>query len=195
MANADELERLGRMVTLGTLGGIITGVLVGGVANRLVMRILAMVNSDKAGLVTENGNVSGEITAGGTASIIMFIGVISGVAGGLIYIVIRRWLPDFWPVKGLTFGLVMLCIFGRILVFDSDNIDFALFGPGALSVALLALLFVLFGVISSPLIDRMDRHVPSLFYSRTITWAGYLALGGAGGFGLFRMVPAINSIL
>ena len=77
LATTDELDRLGRMVSLGALGG--------GIANRLVMRILALVNSDKAGLITENGNVS-------------------GVGGGLIYIMIRRWLPDYWPVKGPAFG-------------------------------------------------------------------------------------------
>ena len=185
LANTDELDRLGRMVSLGALGGLITGLLVGGIANRLVMRILALVNGDRAGLVTENGNVAGEITAGGTAGLIIFVGVVSGVIGGLIYVTIRRWLPDLWPIKGLTFGLVLLCIFGRILVFDSDNIDFALF----------ALLFVMFGVVASLATDRLDRHVPALFYSRPITWIGYLALGGAGGFGLYRLVPAISWIL
>ena len=195
MASTDELDRLGRMVSLGALGGLVSGLLVGGIANRLVMRVLAVVNSDKAGLVTENGNIAGEITGGGTVGLIIFVGVVSGVGGGLIYVAVRRWLPDFWPVKGLTFGLVLFCIFGRIIVFDPDNIDFPLFGPGALSVALFALLFVLYGVVASPVIDRLDRHVPVLFYSRPITLIGYLALGAASGFGLYRVVPAINSIL
>ena len=195
MANIDELDRLGRMVSLAALGGLITGVLVGGIANRLVIRILAMVSSDKAGMVTENGNIAGEITAGGTAGLIIFVGLSTGFVGGLIYVTIRRWLPDFWLIKGLTYGLVLFCIFGRISVLHPDNIDFSLFGPGALSVALFALLFALFGVVASPLIDRLDRHVPALFYSRPVTWVGYLALAGACAFGVYRVVPAINSIV
>ena len=61
------------MVAIGVSGGIAAGFLVGGIANRLIMRILAMVNEEKAGVMTEVGNISGEITAGGTLGLIIFV--------------------------------------------------------------------------------------------------------------------------
>ena len=154
------VERIGRMVVIGVLGGIAAGFLVGGIANRLIMRILAMVNWEKAGVMTENG----KMTAGGTIGLIVFVGLISGIIGGLMYVVIRRWLPGYGLLKGLAFGLVLLCFFGTI-VFDPDNIDFALFGPRELSVGLFALLFPLYGIVVSLVVERYDRYVPPFFNS------------------------------
>ena len=168
-----SVERIARMVVIGLLGGIAAGFLVGGIANRLIMRILALVNEDKAGVMTENGNIAGDITAGGTFGLIIFVGLFSGIIGGLAYILIRRWLPGGVLLKGVGFGLVLLCFFGTI-VFDSDNIDFALFGPRPLSVGLFALLFPLYGVVASFLVDRYDRYVPPLFTRSSITHARLL---------------------
>ena len=71
------------------------------------MRILAMVNEEKAGVMTANGNISGEITAGGTLGLIIGVGLVSGVIGGLTYVTIRRWLPGGRLLKGVAFGLVL----------------------------------------------------------------------------------------
>ena len=182
------------MVGIGVLGGIAAGFLVGGIANRLIMRILAMLNEGKSGVMTENGNIAGDITAGGTIGLIIFIGLTTGITGGLIYVIIRRWLPGGGALKGLAFGLVLLC-FSGIIVFDSDNIDFALFGPRPLSVGLFALLFPLYGVVLSLLVERFDRYVPPLFSRSSITVAGYLLLAGLCAFGFSRTVVGINGIV
>ena len=182
------------MVVIGVLGGLAAGLLVGGIANRLVMRILAIVNGGTAGAMTENGNIAGEITAGGTFGLIIFVGIVSGVVGGLVYVMIRRWLPGGGLLKGVAFGLVLLCFFGTI-VFDPDNIDFALFGPGQLSVGLFALLFPLYGVVASLFDDRFDRYVPPLFTRSSITVIGYILIAGLCAFGLSRTVVAINAIV
>jgi len=187
-------ERIARMMVIGVLGGIAAGILVGGIANRLIMRILAMVNEEKAGVMTENGNITGEITAGGTMGLIIFVGLVSGIIGGLVYVVIRRWLPGGGLLKGVAFGLVLLCFFGTI-VFEPDNVDFALFGPRQLSVGLFALLFPLYGVVVSFFVERYDRYVPSLFTRSSITVIGYLLLAGLCAFGLSRTVVAINTIV
>ena len=163
------------MVVMGILGGIAAGFLVGGIAGRLIMRILAMVNEEKAGVMTENGNITGEITASGTLGLIIFVGLISGVIGGLVFVMIRRWLPGGGLLKGVVFGLILLCFFGSIL-FDPDNIDFALFGPRQLSVGLFALLFPLYGVVASLFVERFDRYVPPLFTRMSITVFGYLLI-------------------
>ena len=187
-------ERIWRTVAIGFLGGIAAGILVGGIANRLIMRILAMVNEDKAGVMTENGNITGEVTAGGTFGLIFFVGLLSGIMGGLMYIVIRRWLPGGGLLKGVAFGLILLC-FSGLIVFDPDNFDFALFGPKPLSVGLFALLFPLYGVVVSVIVDRYDRYVPPLFTRSSITVLGYLLIAGLCAFGLSHTVVAINDIV
>ena len=182
------------MVVIGLLWGIAAGFLVGGIANRLVMRILALVNEQNAGAMTGNGNLSGDITAGGTIGMIIFIGIVSGIIGGLAYVLIRRWLPGGALLKGLAFGLVLLC-FSGFIVFGSDNVDFALFGPKQLSIGLFALLFPLYGVVVSLIVERYDRYVPPLFTRSYVTVLGYLLIAGLCAFGLSRTVVAIDGIV
>ena len=182
------------MVAIGVLGGIAAGFLVGGIANRLIMRILAMVNEEKSGVMTEVGNISGEITAGGTLGLIIFVGLASGIIGGLLYVMIRRWLPGGGLLKGVAFGVVLLCFSGPI-VFDPDSVDFALFGPRQLSVVLFALLFPLYGIVVSLIVERYERYVPPLFTHSSVTVLGYLLIAGLCAFGLSRTVPAVNAIV
>jgi len=159
------------MAGAGVLAGAFAGVIAGGIGSRLAMRILAVVNDDKAGLVTENGNIAGEITAGGTIGLVIFGGVFPGLMGGLIYVAVRRWLPGSGLWKGLAFGVLLFLLFGAVVI-NSDNVDFALFGPAALSVALFALLFPLYGLLVSPLVERLNRYIPPLFMNPVVTYAG-----------------------
>ena len=122
------------------------------------------------------------------------MGIVLGIIGGVTYVVVRRWLPGSGWLKGIAFGLLLLCFFGAVL-FNPDNVDFALFGPKPLSVGLFALLFPLYGVVASLLIERFDQYVPPLFTRPSTTVLGYLVLSGAGGVGLFRTVAALNTIL
>ena len=190
-------DRIARMVIIGILGGIAAG-LVGGIASRLIMRLLAMVN--ESGVMTANGNISGEITASGTIGLIFSVGLISGVIGGFAYVMIRRWLPGGKLLKGVTFGLVLLCFSGinpdpLAPLFDPDNVDFALFGPRQLAAILFALLFPLYGVVVSLVVERYDRYVPPLFTRYSITVFGYILIAGLCALGLSRTVPALNGIL
>ena len=192
-------DRVARMVVVGILGGIPVGILVGGVGARLIMRVLAMVNEEQAGVLTENGAISGEITAGGTISLIISVGVVSGVISGFGYVMIRRWLPSEGLLKGLAFGLFLLCFSGAIppslAPLFNNEVDFALFGPGLLSVGLFALLFMLVGIGVSLFIERFDQYVPPLFDRSSVTVLGYLSIAGLCAIGLFFTVPAIIDIL
>ena len=107
---------------------------------------------------------------------------------------IRRWLPGGKLLKGVTFGLVLLCFFGTI-VFDANNVDFALFSPRELSVGLFALLFPLYGVVASLIVERFDRYVPPLFTRSSVTMLGCLFIAGLCAFGLSRTAVAINAIV
>ena len=194
----DAMERIGQMVGFGLLGGIAAGLLVGGIGGRLIMRVLAMVN--EAGVITDNGNISGEITVGGTFRLIIIVGLGTGVIGGFGYVMIRRWLPGRGLLKGVAFGLVLLCFSGTnhpILkpLFNGENADFELFDPRQLSVGLFALLFLLYGVVLSLIVERHDRYVPPLFTRPLITALGYLLVAGLCAYGLYRTVPAVNAIL
>ena len=140
------------------------------------MRILATLNSELSGVVTENGNISGEITVGGTIGLIIFGGVFTGIFGGLVYVLVRRWVPGSGVWKGLAFGGILFLLVGFDIL-DKDNVDFTLFGPPLLAVVLFALLFPLYGLLLSLTVERLNRTVPSLFYSRSVTFVGYVLVG------------------
>ena len=142
---------LGVLVS-GNLAGLIAGLVAGGVGSRLAMRILALTSPDAQGAITEAGEVVGEITLGGTLFLLV-AGAALGMAGGLAYVALRRWLPS--RGVGLVFGLLMLAVSGRLLV-DPDNIDFAILDPAWLGITMFAALPVLYGLLIVPLQSRLE---------------------------------------
>ncbi len=113
------------------------------------MRILAMINSDQGGVMTE----AGKITLGGTIGLIFFASLFAAIPGGLLYLFLRRWLPGSGAWKGFAYGVLLFCVFGSV-VLEGDNPDFALFGPRPLAVFLFAILFPLYGVLLSNIVER-----------------------------------------
>lgn len=187
------LLRLGRLLLTGLLSGIVAGFIVGGIGSRVVMRILAALNTDQAGVLTENGNISGQITLDGTLAVLFFSGIFPGAFGGLLYVAIRRWLPWQGIWKRLAFGGFLFLVFGRIVI-DGDNKDFALFGPPALGVSLFALLFPLYGLAVASIVDRIHPYAPPLPARRIAANTAYVLLAGVAAFGLFYTVSAIHSM-
>ena len=124
----------------------------------------------------------------------IFGGVFTGVFGGLLYVVIRRWVPGSGLRKGLAFGVILFLLAGSGVI-EKGNVDFALFGPPLPGVSLFALLFPLYGLVLSPIVERFDRYVPSLFAHPIATVVGYLVLGGACVSGFVLDVLAINAII
>jgi hypothetical protein len=148
------------MIGVGLLSGLIAGFLAFGVGSRLAMRISAVAGGEAiAGLMTENGNIVGQITADGTV-FLLIAGAFIGLVGGLLYVAVRSWLPGSQRWKGLVFGVLLLLVFGRLLI-DPDNADFSRFGPPLLNIALFASLFILFGLAVAPLAQRFDRWLPA----------------------------------
>ncbi len=194
MKDSERILRLGRTAAVGFVAGAASGVIVGGIGSRLAMRILAVINSEKAGLETENGNIVGKITADGTVSLVVFVGIFAGVLGGLLYVAMRRWVPGSGLWKGLAYGVILFLLFGSIVI-DKHNTDFMRLGPRPVSVTFFALLFPLYGTLLSPLVERFDRHVPQSFRRPTVTAIGYFALAGTCAFGLYHTVSSINAIL
>jgi len=144
-----------RHVGTASLAGIAAGVLVGGLLGRVVMRISGfMAGPALAGVHTENGNVVGDITVAGTFALIMFVGLPSGILGGLLYALLEPWLRRLRPWHGLAYGAALLATTGFTFL-DPVNFDFRRFGMPLLNVAMFAALFVLFGVATAWLFDRL----------------------------------------
>ena len=144
----------------GNLAGLIAGLIAGGIGSRLAMRVLALTSPDARGTITEADEVVGRITLDGTLFLLM-AGAALGMAGGLAYVAIRRWLPS--RGAALAFGLLMLALSGGLLV-DPDNIDFAILDPAWLAITMFALLPILFGLMIVPLQAMLE---PLLTKSRS----------------------------
>jgi hypothetical protein len=144
------LEWATRSLAKGMLPGLVAGLIVGGVGSRLAMRIMALTSAPAArGLETDFGATVGEITVGGTF-FLLIAGSVLGMAGGILYLAIRRLLPGNWWLEGLVFGLLLLALAGRVLV-DPGNSDFVILSPAGLAVAMFAALPILYGLLFVPL--------------------------------------------
>jgi hypothetical protein len=167
-----------RTAAIGFGAGCLVGALVGGLGARLIMRILFLANGSTRGSITANGNEVGFVTSGGTVALVM-VGIATGAAGGILYVLMRRWLPGGALARGLLFGAFLLVAFGGGSI-DADNFDFRIFGPTGLAVALFGLLPFAYGVALALLVDRWDSYIPGFFRKRIPTVIGYVVLGGLG---------------
>jgi hypothetical protein len=174
--------------------GLLVGIVVAGFGSRLVMRLLALADPDAEGVLTENGNRVGEFTLGGTAALVVFTGIFSGLAAGLIVFGVRRWLPRRPAWRGLALSVVLLALLGG-LVLDPDNFDFRLLEPAGLAVGLFGALFFVAGYALAPLADRLAPDVPRFLFRRDVTVAGATAFAVAVGFGLVQVAEAILEIV
>ncbi len=170
------------------IGSVVAGLVVGGLGSRLAMRVSAIAAGDhRQGLLTDNGNAVGTITAEGTLALVVFVGLAAGLATGVFLAAMRTVLPGrFLP---LSVSLVLLALGGPFVI-DPANPDFTLVGNGFLNVAMFAALFPAFGCGALWIAERFDGWLvrPPLVRLAPITIAGAavgLVLGilGVGVFG------------
>lgn len=146
---------LGRQLGAASLAGIIAGVLVGGLLGRVAMRISGFTAGPAlVGVTTENGNRVGDITLAGTVGLVIFVGLATGIVGGIVYAIVEPWLRRVRPWHGLAYGVALLLAFG-FTVLDPSNFDFMRFGILLLNVAMFAALFVIFGATVAWLFDTL----------------------------------------
>jgi hypothetical protein len=152
-----------RTLAVATTAGVVAGVLVPGLGGRLVMRILGATSGDAAqGKLTEADEVVGEITAGGTIAIVIFVGLFGGILAALGFVLVRRWLPTTAGPAGLIAGILLLGTIGVGDAMSPDNVDFAILRPTWLAVTLIVVVALLFGVTFTALAARLDAGMPTL---------------------------------
>lgn len=156
------LRRYLRGAAVGVGGGVGAGLLVTGPAMRLIMRLLAVTGGAEAqGRLTEADEVIGDIDVNGTVALLLFGGAMPGLASGVAYVLLRRWLPAGRGGAALFGVLHLLTLATRIDPLRPGNPDFDLVGPGWLSVGTLGLAVVLHGMAVAAFVNRYSRGFPS----------------------------------
>ena len=168
-----------RDITRGGLAGLIVGVLVAGVGGRIVMRFAALMVPEAVGRATENGNVIGDITMGGTAAVIVAVGLLFGAIAGSLWVTIRPWLPAS-PLARAVLAIPIAIGLGTRGLIDDANRDFIILGREPLVIGALVVLVALFGpglVVAERWLDhRLPRPRPD--ETRIIAGYGLVTLLG-----------------
>jgi hypothetical protein len=155
---AARLAAVLREIARGGLAATLAGGLVGGLGGRLLMRIAALLNPDATGRLTENGEVVGAITLNGTLALVVFGGLLGGMAAGIVWVVVSPWLPGRGRTRWLLAAGVTLALGGSFLV-RSNNTDFLVLEPDPLLVALLLGLVALIGAATAWFDTWLERRL------------------------------------
>ena len=167
-----------RDIARGGLAGLVAGILVAGIGGRIVMRVATLLVPDAAGRFTENGNVIGEITLGGTLGLVLLAGLFFGLAGAVVWVVVRPWIPGGRGVRALLAAPVAVALSGVALI-NGFNPDFAILRHDRVVVAMLVALVALAGASISLIDGWLDARLPPAG-SSTVADSVYLALALAG---------------
>jgi hypothetical protein len=178
---------LARHVAAAGLAAGVTGLVVGGLGGRVVMRIAgALSGSQGAGRVTEAGFTVGEISVAGSVFLVIFIGVVSALFSAGAFLLMRPWLGWAGRLRGLVFGLALFALASATSdVMNPDNPDFRILGNEPGVVALVAALFLAFGIVT----NRLYTHFDTRFQPEE---EGFTSVGV--GYGVFAVLGAIAAI-
>lgn len=167
-ARAAAVRRYFWCADLWCFTALITCLLIAWPGGRLVMRILAATSPGSAqGRLTEAQANVGFITLDGTVALLIFGGMPTAFVASLVYLAIRRWLPQ-GRLSGPVAGLLGIVVFGAgAEPFRTNNVDFTFIRPGWLSVLLFILLSVLIGAMVAAVAGWYSQRLP-LFTRRTV---------------------------
>jgi hypothetical protein len=186
-----DLASPGATLASGVSSGFICGVLIGGVGGRLAMFVLRL-TSDPAlrGLKTDDGFTIGVFST----ETLFLLGVTAGlgILGGLLYLIVRGWIPERRRVVAMTvyFGLV-----GGGGILRPHGIDFTLLSPLPLAVAMFIAIPLAYGAAMPWLTERMLLE-GSVMRRRRWAWiVGLLPLILANIVGVIVLVVALLVLL
>lgn len=181
-----------RALAVSLLGGLVAGFLVGGIGGRIVMRLIISTDENSRGIITDAGFVAGRFTLGGTLELVAFVTFFTGFVGGVAYVLVRRWLPAPLPRRIAVYGLLLL-LFTRGFPIDS-SFDFLVFEPAGLSVFLFGVLPFLYAAVQVPIVERINRYVPALFYRKPVTVLGAVGIAALAVSGFAALVEKLGAI-
>jgi hypothetical protein len=141
------------------------------------MRAVALLNRDSRGLITDNGNVIGEITAGGTADLVIGTGLFGCLIAGALWVLVRDWLPRHLGARMALAG-VLAALLGTFFVVSADNEDFhRLDEVAALNITMFMAIIGLTGVATAGLDAYVRPRLPVGRASARV-YAPLVLLGG-----------------
>lgn len=154
MARRVSLEPAVRALAAATVAGAVCGVLVGGVGGRIAMSILAGLNPEDAGVISDDGFEMGRVTVGGTAQLLLATCQF-GLIGALIYLGLRNLAigPRWVRIASLTAGGTV--VFGALII--HDGVDFTLLEPSWLPIVLFLAIPLLYIPAVALLTEHWDR--------------------------------------
>ena len=164
-----DLREPGATLGAGVSAGFLAGVLVGGVGGRLAMLALRLTSDPSLrGVPTDDGFTIGRVSL----QTLFLLGVTAGLgmAGGLFYLVVRRWIPSPWriPLMTLFFALV-----GGAGLIGPSAVDFSVLSPLPLAVALFVVIPAAYGALMPWIAERLLREDSILRRGR---WAWIVGL-------------------
>lgn len=171
-----------RLAASGLVAGMVAGA-VAGLGSRLAMFVIRLLNPSHNGETTHAHAEVGSVTAEGTLTLVSE-GMFYGLAGGVLYLLVRRWMPGSGLGKGLAFGVFLLVV-GAPVVLDG-NYEYFRYVSTWVSVSLFALLYPLYGLVVSPLTERLGRGTKGLPRNRMVAWGGYLMVGAVAALSIAR---------
>ena len=143
------------------MSGVAAGITIAGAGGRLAMRLVAATSPESAqGVTTEAEETVGRITTGGSVGFVIFTALFFGLATGVLYLLIRRWLPA-GRLSGLAYGLLLLVVFAtRVDPLRADNRDFDIVGPSGVALAVFGALVVVHGMAVAAIAARYASALP-----------------------------------
>ena len=118
--------------------GAVVGLLVVGIGSRVAMFVLAALNPQVHGRLSDDGFVMGQFDLGATVGLVGF-GTAVGVLGGVLYLALRplRFGPDWFQASAMVVGPAVVAAAALV---HTDGIDFTVLEPTWLPIALFTLL-------------------------------------------------------
>lgn len=118
--------------------GTIVGALVVGLGSRLAMFLLAALNPQAHGRLSDDGFVMGRFDLGATSGLLLFCTMV-GVLGGLLYLALRplRFGPAWFQGAAVVVGPAVVAAAALV---HTDGIDFTILEPSWLPIALFTVL-------------------------------------------------------
>ena len=148
-----------RDIARGGIAGILVGIFVAGIGGRIVMRLATILHEERVGMLTENGEVIGRISLGGTMALITFGGLGMGLLAGVIWVIVGPWIPGRGLGRAAITAALAVAI-GSPALIQGGNVDFFILDHDPLVVAMLVALVAAVG-FSMALVDgALDRRLP-----------------------------------